>query len=120
MAIKHTATPVGAIEALQEGLQHAISNNAPAARSLISSPGAESQFVSGTPKATQNEVAPSFPVFTIDPQDIAEGRLLDAAKLRGWRFLILQADSATLAATVIESDGFIIGVLDIGIRTNKK
>ena len=104
MPIKHKEAPARAIDALQDGLQHAISNNAPAARTLII-PNAESYMAPDVPYPPENEATAPHPVFTVDPQDIARGKLLEAAKLIGWRFLILQGDHAVASGTVVESDG---------------
>ncbi len=101
MPIKHKQAPVGAIDALQDGLQHAIRNNAHVVRSCAA-PSEKSSIHLGVPKF---EAAAPRPVFTVDLQDIAKGKLLEAAKPIGWRFLILQGNNALIAGTVVESGG---------------
>jgi len=106
MPIKNREAPAGAINALRDGLQHAMGNNAPAARALAAPPAMMMARASpGAPRTVENEAAAPHPVYTVDPLAIADGVLLEAAVPTGWRYLILQGDDAVAAGTVVESHG---------------
>jgi len=89
MPITLRQAPPGALDALRHGFAGVRHD-------------AES-FARGAPEAEAEAAAP-HPVYSVDVEDLARGRLLGAAMLVGWRYLILEDEDAVAVGTVMEEE----------------
>ncbi|HEX6175385.1 MAG TPA: hypothetical protein VF089_15365 [Candidatus Binatia bacterium] len=88
MGLNISKPPAGARAIVSERLGALTTHGAPASEMLAET------------SSEQLDLAAPHPVYFIKLTDVAEGRLLSAAILTGWRYLVLQGEEAVGAATV--------------------
>ncbi len=92
MPLTHRDSPENGLEVLKQGVSEALQGGGIFASTFA-------------PAAGAPEVLAPHPVYTVAGRDIAEGRLLDAARLIAWRYLIMQNDEPVAVGILAEEEG---------------
>jgi hypothetical protein len=104
MPIRIARPPAGGDQAIDDALASLQGRRAPAphARNLGFDAGPETPPLAmpGLESARGVETAAPHPVYTAGLDDLAAGKLLDAARPDGWRYLLVRGDEAVATATV--------------------